>query len=161
MALTRSFRDDLVELDPPFVDPLRPFALPWWRPRFAFTSELPYMPAADVFSRNGDIVVRVELPGIDPEKDVKVTLEEGMLDVKGERKQEKETKEEGYYRRERSYGAFERHIPLPDGIKESDIRADYKNGVLEVVVTGGAKALPKPTSKEIPIHKKVALAAKS
>jgi HSP20 family protein len=161
MALTRSFWDDLVELDRPFVDLVRPFALPWWRPRFAFTSELPYMPAADVFSRNGDIVVRIELPGIDPEKDVKVTLEEGMLDVKGERRREKEIKEEGYYRKESSYGAFERRIPLPAGIKESDIKADYKDGVLEVVVAGGAKALPKPTSKEIPILKKEAVLAKT
>lgn len=154
MALTRSFWDDLVELD-------RPFAFPWWRPRFAFTPELPYMPAADVFSRNGDIVVRVELPGIDPEKDVKVTLREGMLDVKGERKHEKEIKEEGYYRKESSYGAFERRIPVPATVKESDIKADYKDGVLEVVVTGAAKALPKPTAKEIPIHKKEALPAKT
>jgi HSP20 family protein len=161
MALTRSFWDDLVELDRPFVDLVRPFALPWWRPRFAFTSELPYMPAADVFSRNGDIVVRIELPGIDPEKDIKVTLEEGMLDVKGKRRREKEIKEEGYYRKESSYGAFERRIPLPAGIKESDIKADYKDGVLEVVVAGGAKALPKPTSKEIPILKKEAVLAKT
>ena len=161
MALTRSYWDDLVELDRPFVDLVRPFALPWWRPRFAFTSELPYMPAADVFSRNGDIVVRIELPGIDPEKDVKVTLEEGMLDVKGERRREKEIKEEGYYRKESSYGAFERRIPLPAEIKESDIKADYKDGVLEVVVAGGAKALPKPTSKEIPILKKEAVLAKT
>lgn len=154
MALTRTFWDDLVELD-------RPFAFPWWRPRFAFTPELPHMPAADVFSRNGDIVVRVELPGIDPEKDVKVTLDEGMLDVKGERKQEKEIKEEGYYRKESSYGAFERRIPVPATVKESDIKADYKDGVLEVVVTGAAKALPKSTAKEIPIHKKEALPAKT
>jgi HSP20 family molecular chaperone IbpA len=161
MALTRSFWDDLVELDHPFVDLFRPFAFPWWRPRFAFTPELPYMPAADVFSRNGDIFVRVELPGIDPEKDVKVTLEEGMLDVKGERKQEKEIKEEGYYRKESCYGAFERRIPVPATVKESDIKADYKDGVLEVVVTGAANAFPKPIAKEIPIHKKEALPAKS
>lgn len=161
MALTRSFWDDVIELDRPFVELDRPFAFPWWRPRFAFTSELPFMPAADVFSRNGDIVVRVELPGIDPEKDVKVTLEEGVLDVKGERKQEKEIKEEGYYRKESVYGAFERRIPVPASVKESDIKADYKDGVLEVVVRGAAKALPKPTAKEIPIHKKEALPAKS
>lgn len=154
MALTRRFWDDLVELD-------RPFAFPWWGSRFAFTPELPYMPAADVFSRNGDIVVRVELPGIDPEKDVKVTLEEGMLHVKGERKQEKEIKEEGYYRKESSYGAFERRIPVPANVKESDIEADYKDGVLEVVVAGAAKSLPNATAKEIPIHKREALPAKT
>jgi HSP20 family protein len=161
MALTRSFWDDLVELDRPAVDLFRPFAFPWWRPRFALSSEMPYMPAADVFSRNGDLVVRVELPGIDPAKDVKVTLLEGILDVKGERKQEKEIKEEGYYRKESSYGAFERRVQVPATIKESDIKADYKDGVLEVVVTGAAKALPKPTAREIPIHQKAALPVKS
>ena len=94
MALTRSFWEDLAELDRPYVDLFWPFAFPSWRPRFAFTSELRYMPPTDVFSRKGDIVVRVELPGIDPEKDVHVTLQEGMLDLRGEREQEKEIKEE-------------------------------------------------------------------
>ena len=161
MALARSFWDDLVELDRPFTELFRPFTFPWWRPRFAFTPELPYMPAVDVFTRDGDMIVRVELPGIDPAKDVKVTLEEGMLDVKGERKQEKEIKEEGYYRKESAYGAFERRIPVPTTVKESDIKADYKDGVLEVVVTGAAKVLPRTAAKEIPIHKKEALPAKS
>ena len=161
MALARSFWDDLMELDRPFTELFRPYPFPWWRPGFAFTTELPYMPAVDVFSRNGDMVVRVELPGIDPDKDVKVTLAEGLLDIKGERKQEKEIKEEGYYRKESVYGAFERRIPVPAAVKESDIKADYKDGVLEVVVTGAAKAIPKPSAKEIQIHKKEALPAKS
>jgi HSP20 family protein len=159
--MTRSFWDDLVELDRPITDLFRAYALPWWRPSLAFTPDRPHMPVVDVFSRNGDMVVRVELPGIDPEKDVKVTLEEGMLDVKGERKQEKEIKEEGYYRKESAYGAFERRIPVPAGIKDSDLKADYKDGVLEVVVTGAAKAAPKPAIKEIPIKTHAGLPAKS
>lgn len=161
MALVRSFWDDVMELDRPFTEPFRPTAFPWWGPGFAFTPELPYMPAVDVFSRNGDMVMRVELPGIDPDKDVKVTLAEGLLDIKGERKQEKETKEEGYYRKESVYGAFERRIAVPASVKESDIKADYKDGMLEVVVAGAAKAIPKSSAKEIPIHKKQALPAKS
>jgi len=159
--MTRSFWDDLVELDRPITDLFRTYALPWWRPSLAFTPDRPHMPVVDVFSRNGDMVVRVELPGIDPEKDVKVTLEEGMLDVKGERKQEKEIKEEGYYRKESAYGAFERRIPVPAGIKDSDLKADYKDGVLEVVVTGAAKAAPKPAIKEISIKTHAGLPAKS
>jgi HSP20 family protein len=160
VTMTRSFWDDLVELDRPITDLFRAYALPW-RPWLTSMPDRPYMPVVDVFTRNGDMVVRVELPGIDPEKDVKVTLEEGMLDVKGERKQEKEIKEAGYYRKESTYGAFERRIPLPAGIKDADIKADYKNGVLEVVVTGAAKAAPKPAIKEIPIKTKTALPAKS
>ena len=159
--MTRSFWDDLVELDRPTTDLFRAHAVPWWRPSLAFTPDRPHMPVVDVFSRNGDMVVRVELPGIDPEKDVKVTLEEGMLDVKGERKQEKEVKEEGYYRKESAYGAFERRIPVPAGIKDSDLKADYKDGVLEVVVTGAAKAAPKPAIKEISIKTHAGLPAKS
>jgi HSP20 family protein len=159
--MTRSFWDDLVELDRPVTDLFRAHAVPWWRPWPTFTQDQSYLPVVDVFSRDGDMVVRVELPGIDPEKDVKVTLEEGTLDVKGERKQEKEIKEEDYYRRERIYGAFERRIPLPAGIKDGDIKAGYKDGVLEVVVTGAAKAAPKPAIKEIPINTKAALPAKS
>jgi HSP20 family protein len=161
MALARSFWDDLVELDRPFTELFRPFAFPWLRPRFPFTPELPYMPPVDVFTSNGDMIVRVELPGIDPARDVKVTLEEGTLDVKGERKQENEVKEEGYYRKESVFGAFVRRIPVPSSIKESDIKADYKDGVLEVVVSGAAKTLPKAAAKEIPIHMKEAFPAKS
>ena len=151
----------MIELDRPFPEFFGASSFPWWRPRYAFTAELPYMPPVDVFTRNGDVVVHVELPGIDPAKDVKVTLGEGVLDVKGERKHEKEIKDEGYYRKESFYGAFERRIPVPTTVKESDIKADYKDGVLEVVVTGAAKVLPKPAAKEIPIHKREALPAKS
>lgn len=159
MALTRRFWDDLVELDRPMIDLYRSFVSPSYRPRVAM-AEMPYMPPTDVYSHDGDMVVRVELPGIDPEKDVKVTLVNGMLDIKGERKQEKEIREEGYVRRESIYGAFERQIRLPEGTKESDIKADYKDGVLEVVVSGAAKSHVKPVAKEIPIHKKTALPIK-
>ncbi len=162
MALARTFWNDLMELDRPYTELFRlSFAFPWWGPRFAFAPEMPYMPAVDVFSRDGDMVVRVELPGIDPAKDVKVTLEEGVLEVKGERLEEKEIKDEGYYRKESSHGTFERRIPVPATVKETDIKADYKDGVLEVVVAGAAKAIPKPTAKEIPVHQKEALPAKS
>jgi HSP20 family protein len=159
--MTRSFWDDLVEVDQPMTDLFRTYALPWWRPWTAFTRDRPYMPVVDVFSHNADVVVRVELPGIDPEKDVKVTLDEGVLSSKGERKEEKEVKEEGYYRKESTYGTFERRIPMSVGIKDSDIKADYKDGVLEVVVTGAAKVQSKPATKEIPIKVNAALPAKS
>src|ERR671936_2580370 len=67
-------------------------------------------PAVDVFSRNGDLVVRAELPGIDPEKDVDLSVEDGVLTIKGERRHEEKTEEENYYRFESSYGSFQRSV---------------------------------------------------
>ena len=125
----------------------RPFGL---RPR---TQKGRFVPAADVFARNGDLVVRAELPGIDTEKDLKVTLVGGELVIMGERKQRAEIKQEDYYRLESSYGSFERHIPVPEGTDESKVKAEYKDGVLEVRVEGGGKAIqaesPKVTTIEV------------
>ena len=66
----------------------------------------------DVFARGDDLVVKLELPGIDPEKDVSVEVREGMLFIAGERRHEKEIEEEAYYRMEASYGTFERQIAI-------------------------------------------------
>jgi HSP20 family protein len=106
-------------------------------------------PAYDVFGRNGDLVVRMELPGIDPDTDVQVTVEDGVLCISGERRQAAEQDEGGYYRRERAYGSFQRGVPLPDTVSLDDIRASYDNGVLEVVVPKVA-ALSEP--KRVPVH---------
>ena len=78
------------------------------------------------------LVVRAELPGIDPEKDVDVTVTDGVLTIKGERQEKKEHKEKGSYRSEFRYGSFVRRIPLPTGVKQDDVTAAYKDGVLEV-----------------------------
>jgi len=103
-----------------------------------------WMPSADVLTRGDDVVIRLELPGIDPERDVEITVEDGRLHIRGERQETEEEKGEGYIRRESSYGAFERTLPLPAGAKTDDIRATYENGVLEVVVPGVAK---RPTQR--------------
>lgn len=78
------------------------------------------------------LVVRAELPGIDPDKDVEVTVTEGSLQIKGERQEKKEHKEKDSYRSEFRYGSFVRRLPLPEGVKQEDITASYKDGVLEV-----------------------------
>jgi HSP20 family protein len=101
-------------------------------------AQRPFVPRMDVFGRDDDLVVKLELPGIDPEKDVTVEVREGMLVIAGERRHEKEVKEEAYYRMEASYGAFERQIAIPEGIDESRISAAYTDGVLEVIVPKGA-----------------------
>jgi HSP20 family protein len=150
--MRRNMWTDLVEVDRPFTDLFRGFGIPWaFRPGMTATPGRPYLPTADVFARNGDLVVRVELPGIDPDKDVTVTLEEGELTVKGERKAETEVKEEGYYRKESTFGYFERHFAVPEGTKASDIKATYIEGVLEIAIPKAAAPAAKPKTNAIPV----------
>jgi len=78
------------------------------------------------------LVVRAELPGIDPEKDVDVTVADGVLSIKAERQEKKEQKGKDSYRSEFRYGSFMRRIPLPSGVQQGDITASYKDGLLEV-----------------------------
>ncbi len=78
------------------------------------------------------LVVRAELPGIDPEKDVEITLGDGFLEIRAERQEKKEQKDKGSYRSEFRYGSFVRRLPLPDNVQKDDVSASYKDGVLEV-----------------------------
>ncbi|MBD0358387.1 MAG: Hsp20/alpha crystallin family protein, partial [Rubrobacter sp.] len=87
----------------------------------------------DVVAKDGDLVLRAELPGIKQE-DVDITLHENVLTVSGERKAEQEEERSGYYVRERRYGSFSRSLTLPQGVDESKIHARYEDGVLEVTV---------------------------
>jgi HSP20 family protein len=84
------------------------------------------------FMEGDHIVVRAELPGVDPDRDIDVDVVDGMLRIKGERRQEHTVEEKNYRRSEISYGTFTRTIPLPPGTKEDGIEATYKDGVLEV-----------------------------
>jgi HSP20 family protein len=119
-----------------------------------------WTPAVDVFSRGKDLVVRAELPGVDPEKDIDVSFAEGMLTISGERRHQDKVEDQDYYRFESSYGSFLRRISLPESAKVDDIRAAYEDGVLEVVVPGAASMT---TPKRIPIAaggRRAALTAK-
>ena len=78
------------------------------------------------------LVVRAELPGIDPEKDVDVTVADGVLTIRGERQEKKEHKDKDSYRSEFRYGSFVRRLALPSGVQQADVKASYKDGVLEV-----------------------------
>jgi HSP20 family protein len=148
---TRTLSDELVELDRPFAEFFRTLTSPWpFRPPLALTPGKHFIPTADVFAHNGDLVVRMDLPGMDP-KDIQVKFDADELTVTGERKLDKEVKEEGYYRRETSFGSFERHMSLPRGIKESEIKAEYDNGVLQITVPRAAAANGKPLAKVIPV----------
>lgn len=102
----------------------------------------------DEFHEDGTVVVRAELPGIDPEKDVEITVANGMLHIEAERREEEKKERKGYVRQEIRYGAFSRTLPLPDGVTEADITATYKDGILEIRAPAGV-AEP----KKIPISK--------
>jgi HSP20 family protein len=108
-------------------------------PTFGNGGDRTWVPAVDVFHRDRDLVVRAELPGIDPEKDVEITVNDGVLTIRGERRQEERTEDAGTFRYESTYGRFERSVRLPEGVKEGDIQASYENGILEVVVPGVAE----------------------
>jgi HSP20 family protein len=97
------------------------------------------MPAVDVAETDKAYEITAELPGLE-EKNIEVKLANGVLSIKGERQEEKEQKEKDYYRRERSFGSFERSFQVPDGVDEDKIEANFKNGVLSVTLPKSAEA---------------------
>jgi len=96
-----------------------------------------WMPRVENFTKDNNLVFRCELPGIDP-KNLEVTATDRGLTIKGERKTEKGTKDEDYLYREISYGSFERHFELPEGVKTDQMKAKFTNGILEVTVPAPA-----------------------
>jgi HSP20 family protein len=86
----------------------------------------------DEYREDGALVIRADLPGIDPDQDVDLTITDGMLRLTAERQEEQEKESKGYLRRELRYGRFARSIPLPEGVTETDINATYRNGTLEI-----------------------------
>jgi HSP20 family protein len=101
-----------------------------------------WSPAVDIFETEGEIVVKAELPGME-RSDIALHLENNVLTLKGERRFEKETKEENYHRIERSYGSFSRAFSIPAIVDEDKIRADYKDGVLKIALPKKDQAKPK------------------
>ncbi len=105
---------------PRFFDPLREFG--------SVISNF-FSPNADALNKEDCYEIRVELPGVS-EKDVEVTIENNNLTIRGEKRSEHEEKDKNYYFSERRYGSFERSFRLPEDVKEADIKASYKDGVL-------------------------------
>jgi HSP20 family protein len=148
MEMIDSLQDEMSRLwgqSWPFRAGLRPMAI---RRPIAMTAAAPWAPRMDVYEKDGALMIKAELPGVNRE-DIQVTLEQGDLMIKGERKEESEVKEEDYYSCERSYGSFFRRLPVPFEIQPEQVEASFKDGILEV-------RLPKPAeekaaSKQIPI----------
>jgi HSP20 family protein len=108
----------------------------------------PWHPQVEMFERGNEIVVHADLPGLTKD-DVKVEIADGGITIEGERKNDNEVKGQGYYRSERSYGKFSRHLPLPDGVNSEDANATFRNGVLEVTLPAPQRAERKPRRLEI------------
>ncbi len=94
------------------------------------------------------LVIKAELPGIDPDKDVDISVEDRTLHIRAERRQETTEETKGGRRSEFRYGSFVRRIPLPEGVSEEQVTASYKDGILEVRV-------PVPAQRPAPARKKI------
>ncbi len=108
-----------------------------------------FHPSIDVRESEKEIRVKAELPGMD-EKDIEVLLDNETLTIKGEKKEEKEDKGKSHYHVECSYGSFQRVIPLPAGIDQKKVQAQFKNGVLNISLPKTEEA--KAKGKKIPIQ---------
>ena len=102
------------------------------------------------FVDEGTLVVRAELPGIDPDKDVELSVAKGVLHIRAHREEKTEKREQDLYRSEFRYGSFVRNVTLPEGVKDDDITATYTDGILEVRATLPAGE-EKPPATKVPI----------
>ena len=121
------------------------------KPSWPFEEGRGKVPAVDVCEREKEYEITAELPGMDA-SNVDVKLANGVLTIKGEKKEEKEEKEKDYYMSERRFGSFQRSVQLPEGIDEDKIQANFEKGVLTITLPKGAEA-QKP-------EKKISIAAK-
>ena len=128
----------------------RLFSVPFFDDFFhRFGSGLPttwrdesWTPKADVKEKNDHFLVEAELPGVD-RKDIKIEVKNDVLTISGERKVEKAEEEDGYERRERYYGSFERSFILPEHVKGEEISAEYKNGILSLKIPKTEEVKPR------------------
>ena len=137
---------------------------PWSRPDRLFDEWMRTMPMrrllgeasgedvirVDEYRDDDTQVIRAELPGIDPDKDVEISVSGGMLRINAERRVEEKTEQKGFTRHEMRYGSFTRTLPLAEGATEDDIRADYKDGVLEIRVPVAQPAV-QTEPKKVPV----------
>ena len=148
MALVKwdPFRDIITlreRMDRMFEDSLSRFRMPEEATMPTFWS-----PSVDIYETDENIVLKAELPGVD-KKEVSVEVKDSTLILKGERKREKEVKEENYHRVERSFGTFMRSFSLPVNVKQDQVKAKFRDGVLEVTLPKAEEAKPKQVKVEV------------
>lgn len=143
IAVRRPVLGELAEVRSDVRDMLRDMWEMRW-PMGLLRTPWPVTPEAtvDMFDRDNSIVVKAEMPGIAPEQ-IDVSISDGELRITGERKEEKEVREEHYYRSERSYGKIFRALDLPEGCDTDAVKATIQDGVLEVVIPRKAQAAAK------------------
>lgn len=107
-----------------------------------------WSPQMETFQRGSEFVVRADLPGLNKD-DVKIDITDDTLTIEGERREEHEENREGYYRSERSYGNFYRVVPLPEGAITDSAKANFNNGVLEIVVQAPPREVSRGRRLEI------------
>jgi len=117
----------------PYRDEAEPVA--WW-------------PAVESYAKDGNLQVRVALPGVDP-KDVEVTVSDDYLTIRGQRKSKTEEKDGGRYVREFAYGTFERTLALPEGIDAGTVVAKFSNGMLDLTIPAPVAVVPKKVQIQI------------
>jgi len=117
----------------------------WWP---AEADMIIRMPAVDVYEDKDHVVIKAEIPGLAKE-DISVLLADSTLTIKGEKKREEEVKEDDYYRCERSFGSFTRAVGLPCEVKADQVKASFKNGVLEVRMPKTEEAKKKAVTVKI------------
>jgi HSP20 family protein len=108
----------------------------------------PWSPPVDIYETENELVLKADVPEIDP-KNVSIQMENGTLTLKGERRFEEQRNGRGFHRIERGYGSFVRAFSLPDTVEPDKVKADYKNGVLTVVLPKKEVAKPRTINVEI------------
>jgi HSP20 family protein len=120
------------DIESRWLDPFGRDWFPGWSPRVLFRRLAEDDFNVEEFVDGNQVVIRAELPGVDPDRDVDISVVDGNLVIRAERRHEEKEEGKEYRRTEIRYGAFSRTLPLPPAAKVDDIKASYKNGVLEV-----------------------------
>ena len=121
---------------------------PFGREFFSDSEALPKRPAIETRVEDGKLIISADLPGVDA-KNVDIKVVGDMLTIKGSREDKRETRKADYLRREIRYGAFERAIQLPEGVKAEDLKATYHDGVLELAAPMPKEAQPKEVKIQV------------
>lgn len=122
-------------------------AWPW----DTWLSDMDALIRVDEYQENGTLVIKAEMPGMDPDKDVQISVADGALHITAERREETSTEDKHFHRQELRYGSFSRDLALPPGVTEADIKASYKDGMLEIRVPNPETKANPPT--KVPITK--------
>jgi HSP20 family protein len=130
------------------VNKLFDFSLGRWPVRSMGLMEGAWSPAVDVFESKDNIMVKADIPGME-KKDIDISVHGDTLAIKGEKKEEAESKEKDYVKTERFYGSFNRALTLPSEVDADKVKASYKDGVLEIILPKKEEAKPKQIKVDV------------